>query len=445
MLQTINGEKPYSDNNLFGAVSDGINIYAGRSGNLILNKYDMDGHYLGPISFTLPNVSDYEGINSITFDGRYFYVAPTTSQNTKIYKVDLYANPPVCIETINTATQVRALAYQPEVEAAGIAEGFWTTQNYNSNIVLINMLGQVVNTFSNIAPNYSSLNGIALDTCSNGGPYLWCNTPERTIVQIKNIYGTGALTGFTKDFTNDIIPPELISANMPSGYGLYTYLDPETQACILGGVLGSNTDIPATIFQYYLSSKDIMKFGSVYAEQKDNDYVKQGDTLQRVLDVIVTSWGTAEGATVTRMYFNTNGTTNNADIVKARLYYTGSSPIFNTDNFIGEIENPNGAFSITFDPVTLAGVTDYFWLAYDVSATAPSFNKLDAEFDSLVCSQGIKRNFKPGPVDGYRAVIAPMSGDYTVGDGGQFISLTRAFQCRTYCRNRWEYKFPDNK
>lgn len=96
----------------------------------------------------------------------------------------------------------------------------------------------------------------------------------------------------------------------------------------------------------------------------------------------VTSSSCSPG-TVNEFRFNTIGTTTAANILSAKLYKTGNSAAFATTNLVATVSTPSGAFSfLTTD--TLINDTNYYWLAYDVTATAANSNVLDARFDSAL-------------------------------------------------------------
>ena len=86
---------------------------------------------------------------------------------------------------------------------------------------------------------------------------------------------------------------------------------------------------------------------------------------------------------ITQLNFNTAGTTSTADIIAAKLYKTGNSGVFSVSNLIGTVTAPSGAFGFSITDTTVNDTNNY-WLAYDVSGTAPNANVLDARFDSAL-------------------------------------------------------------
>jgi hypothetical protein len=124
----------------------------------------------------------------------------------------------------------------------------------------------------------------------------------------------------------------------------------------------------------YLSSTTVQQTGTTSA----------GATDVRILRIpVVTSASPCIPGTANEFRFRTNGTTSAANIATAKLYYTGSSSVFNINKLSGSAISPAGNFTITTAD-TLINDTNYYWLAYDVSLTAPNANVLDAIFDSVL-------------------------------------------------------------
>lgn len=89
-------------------------------------------------------------------------------------------------------------------------------------------------------------------------------------------------------------------------------------------------------------------------------------------------------ALATALHFNTIGSTNNADIVAAKLYSTGHDTVFNTLKQIGStVFSPSGSFNFTFSDTLLNNDTTNYWLTYDVNPGSIYGHALDARLDSL--------------------------------------------------------------
>jgi len=122
-----------------------------------------------------------------------------------------------------------------------------------------------------------------------------------------------------------------------------------------------------------------MVFVSATSTQDETSDVLNGSTNQQIMAVQIVTTGSTSALAATQLRFNTTGTTAAADLDAARLFYTGASGVFSTAAPLGSpVLNPSGTFSFGFSQTLVEG-TNYFWLAYDVDADAPSGNLLDAQ------------------------------------------------------------------
>lgn len=82
------------------------------------------------------------------------------------------------------------------------------------------------------------------------------------------------------------------------------------------------------------------------------------------------------------LHFNSYGTSNPNDIIRAKLYSTGYDPVFNNSYLLSTVENPGSSFvfSYPFNFPAYYGVsrTLYYWLAFDLSSNAQVGNIIDA-------------------------------------------------------------------
>lgn len=135
----------------------------------------------------------------------------------------------------------------------------------------------------------------------------------------------------------------------------------------------------------------------------------RGSSNVQVLRVAVKATGCGN-TPLDGMYFRMLGTTNNADVTLARLYYTGTSNIFNTNNNLASVSNPSGAINFTSLGISLinnnATDTNYFWLTYDIAQTASTNNVVDAVIDSILTGSTIINLTANGNPSG-NLVIAP--------------------------------------
>lgn len=119
--------------------------------------------------FKIPGVgAPTSGVRSITTDGTYLYMADNT---TIVKKVDPVTK--TVVSTINMSGigfNSRAITYSPLTN--GGAGGFWIS-NFGTAFVEVDLTGTVLNTIPLATHTLVGVYGIAIDTLSFGGPFLW--------------------------------------------------------------------------------------------------------------------------------------------------------------------------------------------------------------------------------------------------------------------------------
>ncbi len=162
------------------------------------------------------------------------------------------------------------------------------------------------------------------------------------------------------------------------------------------------------------------------------DSIVLGAANQKILAIIVPchAGSVLTPPWVTGFNFSTYGTTNTNDLLNAKLFYTGSSPIFSSQTQLGQtITNPNGLFTISgFSTYLINNNVSYFWLAYDISPDAVVGNFVDGncyKIDRTGCCPPL---FPDSSLTTAVCVIKqnPTTVHYSVGIDGHFNSLTQA-------------------
>jgi len=433
----INLENNNKDSDFVGGGYDGINYMGTRLSQrarvATFDKASNGFSYLREV--TVPGFPGAP-ITETDWDGTYYYTALNSSPST-IYKFTI--NPPALVASIpivftGSSITVNGIAYDPTYNTN--QGGFWVSSG-NSAIVLLDITGKEVNRIPDA--NISSLNdrfGLALDYWSPGGPYLWSyganGNNNLTISQIGNIYSTdpttrGIPTGLSKDVAQDM---NLVGYKQFPG-GSYFREDYNTKYVYFGNVTqrdAANTH-PALLTEYYFLKDVPMTFLTSSTASASTDYVTPGSSDQEIIQVIVTTEGLTSALTANSFTFNINGTTRAADIVGAKLYYTGNNPTFAASSQFGStVSTPTGTFTINGTRMLLPG-TNYFWLAYDVAYPAQTFHVLDAECTgfTLANTPTAKIPVVTAPA-GNRKIMNPMSGPYTVGaPNANFNNFNEAF------------------
>ena len=189
--------------------TDGINMYMTYwNGTGLFDKFDMDGNYIS--SFTLSGAA---AIRDLTYDGTYFYGAPSGGMSIAI--LDLANETTIGTITISSSAGVtgsRHLSYDPELDNGN--GGFWLGQW--GELAAVDMTGNTLYSNSQ-TPAPESCYGSAYDAYSTpGAPKLWLFTQNagqsaNDLIMLEEFdINTRTFTGFTMDLFT-------LSANMP-GY-----------------------------------------------------------------------------------------------------------------------------------------------------------------------------------------------------------------------------------
>ncbi|MCX6273813.1 MAG: T9SS type A sorting domain-containing protein [Bacteroidetes bacterium] len=95
------------------------------------------------------------------------------------------------------------------------------------------------------------------------------------------------------------------------------------------------------------------------------------NSTTQLLKVEVETSGILSPFSVSSLLLSTAGSTDAAaDILNAKVYYTGLSNVFsNAIQFGTTVNNPNGAYTVNGN-ATLSSGTNYFWIAYTITANA---------------------------------------------------------------------------
>ena len=179
--------------------------------------------------------------------------------------------------------------------------------------------------------------------------------------------GTSNITSFS-DFT---IPSEKSWAGVVSGKPISNITENISDHTISLCFMGCSS-IPMS----YISSTTV---------QNNTSNALRDQINQEVIGIQIVTNGGLTPLSASSFTFNTSGSTNPVtDISNAKLFYTGTGGTFESATQFGTTSvSPNGSFTITGNQELNDG-TNYFWLTYDVPATAVLGNSLDAQCTELV-------------------------------------------------------------
>jgi len=177
------------------------------------------------------------------------------------------------------------------------------------------------------------------------------------------------------------------------------------------GSLGTNPPAAVDNILITTSAPAPMTYVSSTVTQPNTTDVFKNTINNELICIQVVTSGTSSPLSLTQFTFNANGTTNITDINtlnSAKIYYTGTSPVFATTTLFGQNTPTIANYTINGSQVLATG-TNYFWLTYDVPLTATTNNFIDGECPSLtvttpriptVTAPAGNRQIKPFLLDG---------------------------------------------
>jgi len=192
--------------------------------------------------------------------------------------------------------------------------------------------------------------------------------------------GSGELTGTYVRLTESGLATSNCIAKSSEQEGVYEDIGSNN----VGATITSDNITSFSFFR--IAFRLNMIYSSSTTTQENTSCVANPSNNQEIIGIkIITTGGPANPINVSSFTFNTNGSTNaSVDISNAKLWYTGTTDYFSATTQIGSTySSPSGSFVINGFTQNLAYGTNYFWLTYDVPATATYGNYLDAECNSI--------------------------------------------------------------
>lgn len=143
-----------------------------------------------------------------------------------------------------------------------------------------------------------------------------------------------------------------------------------------------------------------------------------GDTNQRIIAIKISTDATAKPIIVNSLKFTMNGTTNTADVINIKIFYSGNNPALNPENAIlfAKKRPATGNLAATGKQTLISG-DNYFWITYDVASGAKEGNLLDATCESIITNIG-NYNTVNNSVPGNRVILLTNTLLFTPGDAG---------------------------
>lgn len=111
-----------------------------------------------------------------------------------------------------------------------------------------------------------------------------------------------------------------------------------------------------------------------------NSYI--GNNNQQVVRLVVNTLGNMTPLVVDQLSFSTGGTTDESYISEAKIFYTTTPAFAATNQFGSAVVSPSGLHTISGSQQLQSGA-NYFWLVYDISASAAECSVMDGQFPSF--------------------------------------------------------------
>jgi hexosaminidase len=166
---------------------------------------------------------------------------------------------------------------------------------------------------------------------------------------------------------------------------------------IVGAVYTENDNVDFTT-----TLKD-MDVSSVTAENFNEYFSKPGAANQDILRINILTEGVINPISFNSATVTLNGTDNITDITSVKVYYSEDKSVFSPDNLVETAKSPvSGEISFAED-IELNPGNNYFWLVYDVTASAKNDNKIDGTLSTVVVKS---KSYSPETTSpaGYRVI-----------------------------------------
>jgi hypothetical protein len=162
-------------------------------------------------------------------------------------------------------------------------------------------------------------------------------------------------------------------------------------------------------------SSNIMQYVSASIIQTELPSAK-GLTNQRVIATKISTTGQLSPINLTALNFTMNGTTAISDVNSIKIYYTGASNRFDTNNLFATVTPASGNLVANGTQALVEG-DNYFFICYDVKSSANEGNLLDATCEAVTVG-GNLRNIATNSPSGSRVVLLENTLLVKPGDAG---------------------------
>lgn len=193
-------------------------------------------------------VTGVTGIRSMTYDGSFIYAGTNTNVVRKITPNSVTPTLaasitfPAMTGSLTALTTTRYVTYDPTANAG--AGGFWAG-NFDTDIKQVSMTGTSLNSITATSHGLGSIYGIAYDSYTAGGPYLWAADQNGTAA-VADLYQISIATGLQTGVVHNILSDVGLASTGGLAGGLYLYVPQPGVLTLVGCLQGS----PNLVFGY---------------------------------------------------------------------------------------------------------------------------------------------------------------------------------------------------
>ncbi|MES2560730.1 MAG: BNR-repeat neuraminidase N-terminal domain-containing protein [Bacteroidota bacterium] len=215
-----------------------------------------------------------------------------------------------------------------------------------------------------------------------------------------NVYYTGSNATFSTatQFGTTVASPSgsftvTGTQSLPVGINYFWVAYDVSPTAVTANVLDVRLDSIQVLGNYYLPSNGSpagnlqimppMTYISSTVTQNATSKIEQGSSNNQIVGVQIVTSPTGAPISLTNFDVPTIGTTALTDILRLKIWSTGNSNVFATTNQFGTtVDTPAATQSISGN-MSLTNGVNYFWITYDIPATATLANVVDAAVTSV--------------------------------------------------------------
>ena len=427
-----------------------VNMVAGLPLNFSINTATCGGNYTGVLGIWV----DLNNDGDFTDAGETLHMSPTFTYGTAVFRTGT-----VTIPCTASPGETRMRVTLIETGTSPISPcgtfGYGETEDYTINIIsqpasftsssAIQITGSVVSGASNVPVLRIPVKVVATP-CVPGVitdfNFNTVGTTSAANILSAKLYTTGNSSTFN---TSSKL---LGTVATPSGAFTFTVTDTVvndtnnywlaydiSSSASNGNLLDARIDSINAFGNWYIPANGNptgsrivsvpMAYLSSTALHPDLSKIERGTNYNRILRIDVVTGATGAPINATNFDLSTNGSATPAsNITNAKVWYTGSGATFDTTSQFGSTSStPSGLFSVT-GIQALGNGNNYFWLTYDVPATAIVGDSVDAVLSGITID-GVSRTPTTTAPAGSRLIRAPYctSAATTNGDG-EILNVT---------------------